>query len=711
MVALKLFGGAVLEEDGHAITGAAVRRHPLALLAIVAIARSRAVSREKLINLLWPDVPAAVGRNRLTSTLYLLRRRLGPDLLLSSGDGIQLDQRSFSCDVWQFWQAVQAADADLASTIYAGPLLDGFYLEESLPFEDWVREHRQKLHALWRDAVAERARAAESGGNYADAARWWKQLAADDSLDSSTFRSLIAALVAADNTKEAVDVAEAHAMRLRREIGSDAEAIFRQSIARLKVDGSTDPGPAIRDDKAGNGIAVLPFEALAGTQDSVLAEGVHSGVLTRLSGVGGLGVIANTSLRRFLNTGAEVPEIAAQLGVRWVLEGDVQTVGERFRVCVRLIDAPLNRQTWGHEYVADLKADVFFEVLAEIAGAIVEELKVELSARAVTNLAKRPTESLEAYRLCIRGRLRLDQRGPDDMRAALQHFEEAVDLDPAYALAWIGIADCIGLLHAYGYADAADLPRAEAAIHTALDCDPECAEAHAALGRLLGQRNQHEQAMRSIQKAVVLKPAYAEAFAWMSVGRQFSGDTADAVKSSRQAVRLNPLSPEALNNLCSSYLFAGRYADAIRTAEDARELDDDYDSTQFLGAIARYEERRFHDALDELETLSVPWAGSGTRSVMAVCLAESNQPNAARKLLAEIQAAGHVFDEGLVLAALGEFDAAEAALDTAIFDGLDFATSYWPTVAVRYLFKRVWRAMPNDRCHESMLAKVRATWG
>lgn len=98
------------------------------------------------------------------------------------------------------------------------------------------------------------------------------------------------------------------------------------------------------------------------------------------------------------------------------------------------------------------------------------------------------------------------------MRAALQHFEEAVDLDPTYALAWVGVADSIGLLHAYGYADGADLPRAEAAIHTALGCDPGCAEAHAALGRLMGQHNRQKEAMESLRKAVAIKPAYAEAF-------------------------------------------------------------------------------------------------------------------------------------------------------------------------------------------------------
>lgn len=711
MITLKMLGGATLQENGQAITGGAVRRHPLALLAIVATAQSRAASRERLINLLWPDVPAAVGRNRLTSTLYLLRKQLGPEMLQSSGDGIQLDQTSISCDVWEFRETVKTGNAGRSAEIYAGPLLDGFYLEESLPFESWARQHRHELHTAWRDAVVELARAAESGDDYMNAARWWKLLVNDDPLDSTISRNLIAALVGADCNKEAVDVAEAHAGRLQREIGSEAEAIFRQSVARFEAENRVDLQLAPQNSQASNGIAVLPVEALAGTQDRILAEGVHSGVLARLSSVAGLGVVANTSLRRILDTGLTVSEIAVELGVRWVLEGDIQTVGERFRVCVRLIDAPLNSQSWGHEYVADLKADDLFNVLARIAGDIVDELEVELSAQAVSYLSKHPTESLEAYRLCTRGRLRLDQRGPDDMRAALQHFEKAVELDPAYALAWIGIANSIGLLHAYGYTDASGLPRAEAAINKALECDPECAEAHAAHGRLMGQRNQPDQAMQAIQKAVELKPAFAEAFAWMTIGHQLQGNPAAAIRSSQRAVRLNPLSPEALNNLCSSYLFAGRYPEAIRVAEDARELDEDYDSTKFFGAIACYEEGRLQDALAMLEDLNVPWTGSGIRAVTALCLAERDQPKAARKLLPDIQAAGYVFDEGLVLVALGEYDAAEAALKQARFDGPDFATSYWPVIAVRYLFRRVWQAMPKPDCYQAMLAKVQATTG
>jgi DNA-binding SARP family transcriptional activator len=704
LYSLKIFGGAVLEEDGQPVTGGAARRHPLAMLAIIAMAKSRPVRREALISLLWPGASASVGRNRLTSTLYLLRKRFGPAVVLSTGDGVQLDPGKISCDVWQFLQAIEADEPQQAAGVYAGPLLDGFYLDDSVPFEEWARDQRQKLHGVWRDAAIACANSAASEGKHKDAARWWRQLANDDPLDSAIARNRVEALIATRNTKEAVDVAEAHAARLHREIGQDAEMLFRQSIADLDIDKGSKPNT--RGDDAGNGIAVLPFETLASSDERILAECVHSGVLTRLSAVDGVGVIANTSLRRFLDTSSHMSDIASGLGVRWVVEGDVQTIGDRVRVGVRLIDASLERQTWGHEYVTELQAKEFFDVLASIAGAIVDELKVELSVQAASSIGKRPTESLEAYRRSIRGRLRLDMRGPDDMQASLQHFEKAVEVDPGFALGWIGIADAIGLAHAYGYTDASGLPQAEAAIHKALECDPDCAEAHAALGRLFGQRCQSTAALGEIRKAVALKPGYAEGFAWMTIGLHIYGKVGEAIKSSQRAVRLNPLSAEALNNLCSSYLFAGRYEDAIRTAAEAQDLDEDYDSAQLFGAIAHYESGNVQDALAVLEMLSVPWVGSGVSAVTAVCYVEAGQPARAREQLETIRAAGDLFNEGLVLAALGEYEAAEAALDQAIFDGIDLANSYWPMLCVRYLFKRVWDAMPDPGCRERMLAKV-----
>lgn len=710
MFELRVLGAAVLERDGQPLAGATGRRHPLALLALVAMAKARSLSRDRLISLLWPSIPKGTGRNRLTSTLYLLRRQLGPDVLVSSGDSVRLDVREIDCDAWRFVEAVESGDPKTASEIYAGPFLDGFYLDDSPAFEQWTRAERQKLHAMWRDSVVELARAADARADHDVAARRWETLAKDDPLDSAIAREFVDALEAAGKRRQAVDAAEAHAATLNREIGSEAEAEFRRSMDKRVMSAASEPSSPEADGKVGQGLAVLPFEALAGTKDPVLAEGVHSGVLTRLSGVEGLAVIARTSLLAVLAPGLSVLEIAERLGVRWVLEGDVQTAGDQIRVSVRLVDAPADRQSWGQEFVGRVTTADFFDVVARIAGAIVEELRVKLSSRTAATFEKRPTDSLAAYRLCIRGRLRLDQRSPDDMRAALKHFERAVQVDPNYALAWVGIADSIGLLHAYGYADETDLPKAEAAIRKAIDVDSGCAEAHAAYGRLMGQHNNNREAMEALQRAVALKPAFAQAYSWMTIGHQLAGNALDAVRSSQRAVLLDPLSPEALNNLVSSYVFAGRHSDALRAADDARDLDDDYDSAQFFGAIAHYELRNHRAAIEALDDLSVPWAGSGVDSVAAVSLAESRQRKSAQERLKRVRAAGHAFDEGVVLAALGDYDSAVAALNAAIFDGLEFATSYWPSVAARYLFRRVWQTLPDQACHDAMLAKIDSTW-
>ena len=129
---------------------------------------------------------------------------------------------------------------------------------------------------------------------------------------------------------------------------------------------------------------------------------------------------------------------------------------------------------------------------------------------------------------------------------------------------------------------------------------------------------------------------------------------------------------------------------------------------QAFGAIARYEVGRYQEAIDILETLFVPWAGMGVTTIKALCLIESGGKRSASKLLADIQTTDYVFDEGLVLAALGKYEAAKEAYEKTIFNGQDFATSYWPSVGVRYLFKRVWDSMPDNRCYDAMLEKVNA---
>lgn len=711
MIELRFLGGAVLQQGEKLLTGPAARRHPVALLALLATAPSRTLSRTKVIGLLWPDADEPTGRNRLTSILHLLRRALGPSSVASVGNALQLDDRAVSCDVWDFQRQLEAGDRAAAARVYRGPFLDGFYLEGSSLFNERLDGERQVLHRSWWEAVQKLAEGADTAGRPRDAAHWWQALAAADPLDSGVAARLLRALAMSGSHREALRAAEVHAAWLREELGVAPDAEFARLVEQVRsAPVIQHPVPAVAAQDVRPAVAVLPFETL-GSAEMALGEGVHSGILTRLSTLDGLSVISRTSVRRYRDSDKRPAEIAAELGVRWVLEGDVQASGGHFRVNVRLIEAPSDRNAWAQSHEGRLTAENFFQVQADIAGEIADQVSLQLTPEERRRLQEKSTASLEAYRLCIEGRMHLDGRSPESMQRALRCFEKALAVDPDYAVAWVGVGDALGLLHAYGYAGEDVLPRAGQAIEKALECDPRCAEAHAALGRLLGQRNVARESLDELQHAIALAPGYAEAHNWLSVGLYVTGDAAGALASASRAVALNPLSAEAVSNLGSCYLFTGRLEQALKETRRARELGGDYASAAFYEAIALYELERYAETAALLEALVVPWVGSGVNTVRALALAAQGNDAAARELLEPIHSAGHGFDEGLVLAALGEREAALDALAAARLGGLDMAVSYWPSVAVHYLFGRIWASLRDDPRYAQLRHHVDEIYG
>lgn len=725
MADLRFLGGAVLEGGEGPLRGPASRRHPVATLALLATAPSRTLSRAKLVGLLWPDVDEATGRNRLTSCLYHLRRALGGSAIASVGDGLRLDRGEIDCDVWRFEDAL--ADDDLAAAVrlYGGSFLDGFYLDDSSLFEERVDRERRRLQRSWRDAVETLATRAEARGDAGSAVRWWRERVAEDPFDSRAAARLIAALASAGRRGEALRAAETHSERLRDELGAEPDADFLALVARVRTPdpsrreseplpgaegGTRAPGRAREEDR--RAIAVLPFETLGGAGDTGFGEGVHGGILTRLAELPELTVIARTSVLRYRDTRRRISDIAMDLGVDWVLEGDVQESAGRFRVRVRLVEAATDRQVWALDRSGSLSAADVFELQADVTNEIVEHLHLELTPEERKQVRRTPTESLEAYRLCAQGRMLLDRRSREEMERAVACFERALALDPAYPVARVGLADALGLLHAYGHAEADRvLPRAEAAIREALEADPRSAEAHAALGRLLGQRNEARAADAEMRLAIELKPSYAEAHNWDSVGSQVLGRPERALESARRAVRLNPLSPEAVANLAFSYLINRELEPALAEARRTLELVPSYESGRFFEGIVLHEMGRFEEAAETLDGLIVPWAESAPPAVRALALVGSGEGDAAREILAELETGGRLFDAGLVRAALGETGAAFDAFARAELGGLDFASSNWPTLVVRYLFPDVWSGLRNDPRYEALRRRIDGIWG
>jgi TolB-like protein len=237
---------------------------------------------------------------------------------------------------------------------------------------------------------------------------------------------------------------------------------------------------------SGQSIAVLPFANRSALEEDVFfVDGVHDDLLTLLSKLGDLKVISRTSVEKFRDTSLSMPELATQLGVATVLEGAVQRAGGQVRITVQLIDAATDQHLWAESYDRELTAENIFAIQSDIAQAIARALQAVLTPEEQSRVAAVPTSSFAAYEEFLRGRQKLVLREIPDFRQAMEHFRNSIQLDPDYAMAYVGLADAYHMLLYYGDMSFAEtIPPMEAAVNSALELDPGLGEAHTALASL-----------------------------------------------------------------------------------------------------------------------------------------------------------------------------------------------------------------------------------
>lgn len=465
-------------------------------------------------------------------------------------------------------------------------------------------------------------------------------------------------------------------------------------------------GPEVTD----RSIAVLPFETIGEGADPTFTEGMHGDVLTRLSGVSGLDVISRTSVMRYRHAEKSPPEIAEELGVAWVLQGEVQQIGDRVRVNARLVDARRDRQVWAEDYLHELTAVNVFEIQREITLQIVGALETQLTREEAAAIASAPTEDLEAYRLFVHGRGLLDQRTEAAIRRAMEHFERAIEQDPNYALAWVGLADALALMDFYGYPARAGAVDPIQAARRAVELDPQLGEAHASLGIHLSLRQRGPEALAALERAVELKPGYSEAVIWLSWVQLVLGRPTESLDSARRAAELNPLAPAVRVYLAEALLANGESRSALHETRRAIELQPDYGLPHYVAGLALLHLDRPAEARAAFEqTLPlVPPEGAPThaeiQAALAVGHAASGDTARAREILDRIDALSHPFSAGLIHAALGEEDEAFASFARV----RDWSTF---TEHARYFYPDVLASLREDPRHRELVRAINRAWG
>ena len=321
-------------------------------------------------------------------------------------------------------------------------------------------------------------------------------------------------------------------------------------------------------------IAVLPFENLSHDADNAFfADGIQEEILTRLSKIADLKVISRTSTQRFKSTPDNLLEIARQLGVANILEGSVQRSADQVRVNVQLIKAATDAHLWADTF--DRKLTDVFAVESEIARAVADTLQAKLSGAEQSAIAARPTENSEAHELYLRGRYFFGKRGADNLKRAIDYFNQAIAKDPNYAPAYAGIADSYAILSESPHESRADaLNKARVAAEKALALDNKLAEAHVSRGLLFVEDLNLKAAEQEYQRAIELNPNYA--FAHYLFGFDVLtplGDFDKAIAEVNRAVELDPFSGIINANLGWCYLCARRYPEAVAQFRKAAELD------------------------------------------------------------------------------------------------------------------------------------------
>lgn len=236
-ISLKLFGGASIDASGGPLTGRAVQRHRLALLALLASCSTRGMSRDRLIAFLWPETDASKGRHLLSDSVYRINQAVGTDAVSAAGDELRLDPQRLPSDVAEFTDAVALGEWERAVTVYAGPFLDGFFLSDSPGFDNWLDGERARFEREYARALEALAEAAEAAGSRTHAVRWWRMLAGHDVYNSRVALRLMQALDAVGERAAALQHARTFTLLLREEFETDPDPDVVALADRLRTAG------------------------------------------------------------------------------------------------------------------------------------------------------------------------------------------------------------------------------------------------------------------------------------------------------------------------------------------------------------------------------------------------------------------------------------------------------------------------------------------
>ena len=370
------------------------------------------------------------------------------------------------------------------------------------------------------------------------------------------------------DTAIAVGLAKRHKKKLTIALATIAVLVVAGGLWFNRTNHSSAGGPM-------DSVAVLPFANAGGDPDAeYLSDGITESVINSLSHVSQLRVVPRSTVFRYKGKESTPEKIGQELNVRAVVTGRVTRRGDAFLVSAELMDVARESQVWGDQYskkLADIQG-----IQEDISRAIATNLRIELNGKEQRAIAKRDTENPEAYRLYLQGRYYWNQRSDEGVKKGLDYFQQAIEKDPGYALAYAGVADSYAVANGeyLGLTPQEARPKAKAAALKALEIDDSLAEAHTTLAdTYLYYDWDFSKAQQEFQRAIAANPNYPTAHQWYAEYLYAVGRFDDAIAEAKRAKELDPLSLSINGSVADAYYYAQKYDQAIEAYKATLKMD------------------------------------------------------------------------------------------------------------------------------------------
>lgn len=526
---ISVLGPPEVRAGGHLLPLSA--RKDLALLAILALAPERSVSRARLACLLWGESAEANARDSLKQAVRRIRRAVNstvPDAIVSDRQSVALSSE-VETDLDRVLSAGSEAEAERAITLRRGPLLDGLEITEPA-FHDWLLTERARVDAAFETLALAVMRRSETAGKPEIAAEAARRIHAANPLNEEAVRLLMRRHASRGERGRAIELFTQLRDRLARDVAAEPEAATSElfdDLRRRKDKGTAaPPSDVVAPTRS---LLVLPFANIGDdlSQD-YFALGLAHDISTNLARVQGL-MVASPEVVGHLRSGREPVEAARLLGLRYALAGSVRRDGGRIRVTARLIEAESGLQVWAARYDRDL-ADVL-SVQDELSSSVAGALRQRFLHPEESDPARSGTEDARAHEFYLKARS-FHLRGNDgrSLEIARALYLRAIECDPSYARALAQLAICESHLSLSrtppAGSEEGDLCLAHA--ERALAVDPHLSEAHAALGLSFYAAGRYGDAERPLDVAMRLNPMFFEACFFQGRNRRLQGRRREA---------------------------------------------------------------------------------------------------------------------------------------------------------------------------------------